>query len=150
MEWRILFTLSILACHSRTMAATSTIDFQTGGSGMSEVGVTNAVLNVVRLGSLTGVVAVNYTTSNGTATAGVDFIPQSGTLIFDSGQQFQTITISTLDDALAEGPEDLTVVLSNPSGGADLGYNPVSSLTIDDNECVACFVDSSFVQALPK
>jgi large repetitive protein len=42
-------------------------------------------------------VTVNYTTVSGTATAGVDYVAQSGTLTFAPGVTTQTITIDVLD-----------------------------------------------------
>src|SRR2546426_602348 len=111
--------------------AGSTIEFQTVGSGVSEVGATNAVLTVVRLGSLAGTASVDYATSNGTAVAGLDFVGQAGTLVFNPGEQVKTITIFSLDDALAEGEESFTVVLSHPLG-ATLGYNPIAYVSVND------------------
>ena len=58
-------------------------------------------------------VSVNYATSNGTATAGSDYIASAGTLNFASGVTSQTVTIAILNDAMFEVSENFNVVLSS-------------------------------------
>ncbi|WP_075082765.1 Calx-beta domain-containing protein [Mariniblastus fucicola] len=65
----------------------------------------------------TGAVSVDWATSSGTATSGVDFTSAAGTANFAAGQQTQTLTITIADDNLYEGPETFNVDLSNASGG---------------------------------
>ena len=64
-----------------------------------------------------GPVTVEYATSDGTATAGVDYTATSGTLTFQSGDTSKTISGAVLDDSHDEGEETLTLTLSNASGG---------------------------------
>ena len=64
-----------------------------------------------------GPVTVEYATSDGTATAGVDYTATSGTLTFQSGDTSKTISVAVLDDSHDEGEETLTLSLSNASGG---------------------------------
>ena len=61
-------------------------------------------------------VTVDYATSNGTATAGEDYVAQSGDLTFAAGETAKTIEIEVLDDVHDEGTETMTLTLSNPSG----------------------------------
>ena len=62
-------------------------------------------------------VTVDYATSDGTATAGVDYTATSSTLSFAAGETAQkTITVAVLDDAHDEGTETLTLTLSNARG----------------------------------
>ena len=61
-------------------------------------------------------VSVDYTTSDGTATAGADYDATSGTLTFASGERTKTISVRVLDDSHDEGSETMTLTLSNPSG----------------------------------
>src|SRR5205085_49070 len=51
-------------------------------------------------------VTVDYTTSNGTATAGADYGAVSGTLSFAPGQTVKTIVVPIIDDAIAERDAD--------------------------------------------
>ena len=59
-------------------------------------------------------VRVDYATRNGTAVAGQDFTPISGTLVFREGQRTQRLCVKVLDDSHDEGTETMTLVLSNP------------------------------------
>ena len=61
-------------------------------------------------------VTVDYATSNGTATAGEDYVAQSGDLTFAAGETAKTIEIEVLDDVHDEGTETMTLTLLNPSG----------------------------------
>jgi hypothetical protein len=90
-------------------------------------------LSVVRSGSLSGAATVDYATSDGTAQAGADYVAKSGTLSFKPGQASLSLSISTTADTLAEGSEDLSVVLSNPTG-AVLGTQSEAALVIGDND----------------
>ena len=60
-------------------------------------------------------VRVNYTTVNGTATAGQDYEATSGTLVFDERDQEKTIYVPVEYDSNDEDDETLTLVLSNPT-----------------------------------
>ena len=94
------------------------------------------VLAVVRGGNASGVgpITVDYTTVNGTATAGADYTAVSGTLNFPEGTTQQTISIPILNDQLSEGTEQFTVRLSNPTGEVDLVAPSTFTVTITDNE----------------
>jgi hypothetical protein len=58
-------------------------------------------------------VSVDYATQNGTATAGSDYLAQSGTLTITSGSTTGTINITVNGDSAIELNETLSVVLSN-------------------------------------
>lgn len=79
-----------------------------------------------------GTDSVNYTTSNGTATAGQDYTSKSGTLSFGPGEFSKTIQIPIADVMPIEGEETFTIALSNPSTGTVLGANSQATITIDD------------------
>jgi len=78
-------------------------------------------------------VAVNYLTSNGTATAGVDYVAQAGALLFGPGETNKIFTVPILPDALVEGNETVNLALGNPIGGVILGTNQTATLTITDD-----------------
>ena len=63
-------------------------------------------------------VTVDYTTSDGSATAGQDYTATSGTLTFDAGTTAGTISVPIADDSQNESDETFTVTLSNASGAA--------------------------------
>ena len=61
---------------------------------------------------------VAYATSDGTATADVDYTAASGTLTFTAGETEKTVSVPVLNDALDEGSETVTLTLSSPSPSA--------------------------------
>jgi len=63
-------------------------------------------VRVVRTGPLDGGVTVDYTTTNGTAVAGLDYETVAGTLIFEEGQTDQTIAVRIFNDPLIERTEE--------------------------------------------
>ena len=68
-----------------------------------------------------GEVLVDYATRDGSATAGVNYLPVSGTLRFPDGETVQTFTIPILDDGVPNANRSVNLTLSNPQGGALLG-----------------------------
>ena len=65
-----------------------------------------------------GKVSVDWTTRDGTATAGADYTADSGTLTFATGEKTRTVRITVLDDAHDDDGETLELVLSNASGAS--------------------------------
>ncbi len=76
-------------------------------------------------------VRVDYFTRELTATAGSDFEPAAGTLIFAPGTTNRVLTVRVLDDALVELDESFQVVLTN---GVDTVPGPPLTLTLLDND----------------
>ena len=59
---------------------------------------------------------MDYTTADGTATAGSDYTTTSGTLTFDTGETSKTVQVPIIDDTAEDDGETLKLVLSNPQG----------------------------------
>lgn len=93
---------------------------------------TTATITVTRLGGSAGAVSVNYATGGGNATAGTDYTPASGTLMFADGQTSATFTISIASDSADEVFETVQLTLSNATNGATLGSPSQSTLLIAD------------------
>jgi hypothetical protein len=94
----------------------------------------SAVITVSRSGGSASNVTVDYSTSNGTATAGLDYGSASGTLTFSAGETSKQFSVTISEDALTEGNEIVNLTLSNPTGGAVLGARASANLTIVDND----------------
>jgi hypothetical protein len=75
----------------------------------------------------TSPVTVSYATADDGAAAGSDYRATSGTLTFAPGEMVKTVIVDIFDDALAEGDEMLTLLLSAP-GGATLATARASAL----------------------
>ncbi len=93
---------------------------------------------VQRLGGSDGAVSVNYQIGNtsDSATRGDDYNSNSvsGTLNWAAGDSAdKNIELIVLSDALTEGDETVSIVLSTAEGGAILGQNSSATLTILDN-----------------
>lgn len=78
-------------------------------------------------------VTVGYAATNGTAVAGIDFIPVAGLLTFLPGQTTQTIAVPILDDLEDEFTETVLVRLTNATN-ATLGLPSTAVLEIIDND----------------
>ncbi len=109
-------------------------------------GTSTLSVQVTRTGDTTGASTVDYATSdaaaaNSCSTTGVgassrcDYLTTLGTLQFAAGETTKTISIPIVDDVYAEGSENFTISLTNPSG-AILGTQATATLTINDNESV--------------
>jgi hypothetical protein len=103
-----------------------------------------AVLTVTRTGGAASGVSVHYATSNGTATAGLDYYPRSGTLYFGAGVSKATIYVTLRRDVLVEPDETLSVALSAPAGGASLGA-PSTAVVVITEKSVINFTAAAYV-----
>ena len=81
-------------------------------------------------------VTANWTTDDATATAGADYMADSGTLSFAPGQTEQMVSVITIDDNEVETEETFAVRLSNHSN-AQLGAEGVGRINDDDTQVVA-------------
>ena len=89
---------------------------------------------VVRLNAISGrSVAVDYTLTNDTATAGADYLDSSGTLTIPAGRLSTTLDVTLIDDDADEGAETFTIGLTNPLN-ASIGGTGTARLTIIDDE----------------
>jgi Ca2+-binding RTX toxin-like protein len=93
------------------------------------IGTTNLIFNVSLSNPSTQAITVNYATANGTATAGSDYVANSGTLTFTAGQTTQQITVLVNGDTAVESNETFTIALNSPSN-ATLGTIASSTATI--------------------
>ena len=93
-----------------------------------------ATVTVERTGGAGGPASVDYATSDGSATAGSDYVATSGTLNWAAGDSAdKTFTVPVKWDGRAEGTESISLALTNPGGGADLGANTASVIRIGDD-----------------
>jgi hypothetical protein len=112
------------------LAAASPGQFSIASTGTSMAANAGAFqITVARTGGAAGQVTVDYATSDGTAIAGQDYTATHGTLVFQDGQNSQTITIPLLNPA-SQTTKTFVLTLSNPTGGATLGSSSSMGLTI--------------------
>ncbi len=88
-------------------------------------------------------VQVDYTTQNSTATAGSDYVAQTGTLIFAPGVKKQTISITIDGDRVVEPDETFRIVLSNAVKAAIADDEAIGTIINDDGALSRSIVSSS-------
>jgi flagellar basal body rod protein FlgG len=116
-----------------SQAQTTTLAFELATYSVRE-DVGSITISVIRSAGTNGTVSVNFATSDGTATAGLDYVANSGTLTFTSGVTVASFTITVLNDSNLESNETVNLTLSSPTGGAALGTPSTAVLTIRDDD----------------
>ncbi|KAG7297745.1 hypothetical protein JYU34_018463 [Plutella xylostella] len=90
-------------------------------------------VHVVRAGDPGGEASVQYSTDDGTAEAGSDYIAAQGTLVFKPGEVEKTFQVQVIDDDVFEEDEHFYVRLSSPKG-AVLGNPSTATVVILDDD----------------
>jgi hypothetical protein len=109
--------------------------FQFASAGLSVPESAGQVrINVTRSGDTAQPAAVDYDTSDGTASERRHYTTASGRLRFGAGETAQTITVLLTDNALAEGDRTIRINLSNPSAGAQVVAPAAFFITIADDD----------------
>ena len=107
-------------------------------------GVSYLVFTVTLAFPPTGPVTMDYATSNGTATAGSDYLAVSGQISFAAGDTVRTISVPIVGDTVPEGNETFTVNLSNLSGASPGVTSATGTITNDDGPLYFALASGSF------
>ncbi|MEN7548783.1 SBBP repeat-containing protein [Rapidithrix thailandica] len=101
-----------------------------GNSGTGNLRFTVSLSHPAPAGGAT----VQYATSDGSATAGNDYTPISGTLSFAVGESSKTVELVIFGDEIVEANETVYLTLSNPTGTnvAISGSPGTGTITNDD------------------
>ncbi|HEX3144410.1 MAG TPA: Calx-beta domain-containing protein [Pyrinomonadaceae bacterium] len=116
---------------SPTPAAQNIVQFDSATYAVQE-DCTTLTINVTRTGDTSNAAAVDYHTSDVTATDRKDYITALGRLQFAPGETSKSIVVLINEDSFVEGNETFNLNLSNPSG-ATLGVPAVAAVTIVDD-----------------
>ena len=97
---------------------------------------TDAVISVQRRGGSVGVLSIDYSTGDDSATVPFDYNETAGTLTWDNGDtSLRTFIVAINNDGLVEGDEKFNVILSNPSTDGALATNQTTAkVTIADDD----------------
>jgi hypothetical protein len=117
----------------KVVTPSPTFSFSNANYSISEAAASRTII-VTRSGASDGIATVDFATSDGTATAGQDYTPISGTLTFGDGEIIKSFDVAILSDTLDEDDETINLTLSNPTGGATLVTPSTAVLTIQDND----------------
>jgi uncharacterized repeat protein (TIGR01451 family)/uncharacterized delta-60 repeat protein len=105
----------------------------------------DAVVTVLRTNGHSGVVQVNFATSDGAAAfAGIDYVSTNGVLTFADGVTVAQFKVHIIDNNIVQNPRSLNITLSNPTGGTTIGSPPTVPLTILDNDVGITFASPTF------
>jgi hypothetical protein len=77
-------------------------------------------------------VTVQYSTANGTATTGSDFLTASGTLTFAPGETSKTITVAVRGDQMFEPNETFVVNLGGATNATMSDWTGIGTIVNDD------------------
>ena len=94
------------------------------------VGYTNVLITVLRTNGASGIVSVGYSTSDGTASAGVKYVATAGVLTYGDGEMSKSFVVPVINTATIEPTENFNLSLYNPTGGAGLDVQTNASVTI--------------------
>lgn len=117
---------------------------------------TNAFITIRRTGGTAGAAVIQFDTSNGSGTnaarSGVNYSNVSTTLTFPNGETLQTVVVPVIEDFQITPDLQVNLTLSNPAGGAVLGDQYKSLLTIynDDSSISFAATDFAFNQNVPS
>ncbi len=123
------FTLTILTNDSSVMNFTATTNLVSETNG-------TLTLTVYRTGTTNNAASVDFFTTNGTATAGSDYVATNGTVTFAPGETTNTFAVSLTDDDTYEAAETFRVILRNPNDATILVGTNLVTLTDDDASTV--------------
>ena len=117
---------------------TVTIDNVTVTEG--DESTSNAVFTVSLDNFSSKIITIDYSTEDGlpedgeTAVAGLDYVAQTGTLIFEPGETTKTIEVQILEDTLNEVNENFALALTNPNNVILTDPETKGTGTITDND----------------
>jgi Calx-beta domain/IPTL-CTERM motif len=94
--------------------ATPTLSINNVSANEGDAGLTPFVFTVTLSAASMATVTVNYATSNGSATAGSDYVAASGVVTFAPGDLTKPVTVNVNGDTTAEPNETFFVTLSGP------------------------------------
>ena len=109
------------------------ISFSATNYTVYETGIVARVI-ITRTGGAASGVTVDFATTAGSATDGIDYTGFSGTLEFAANEMSKTNFIPVMDNNDIDGNRTVFLAIANPAGGASLGANSHAVLTIKDDE----------------
>ncbi|SVB35090.1 uncharacterized protein METZ01_LOCUS187944, partial [marine metagenome] len=93
-----------------------------------------ATVTVLRTNGYTGLVELDYSTSDLTAVAGDDYRGITGKLVFGDGETIKSLDIPILDDTVEEGAEAFRIRIFGATGGGVVIPPNFSTVIVLDNE----------------
>ena len=89
-----------------------------------------AKITITLIGKFNGCITVDFSTSDGSAVAGVDYLPTASRLVFSPKQVSTTVMIPIIDNGGVELNKTVNLNLQNTMGGPQIGLQGTATLTI--------------------
>ena len=112
---------------AQTTVTASDLRITEGNSGTK-----NATFTLTLGGQPTVPVFVQYSTQDGSATAGSDYEAKSGSVFFNPGQTSKTVSIVIKGDTVVEPDETFRLLLSSPTRGCTVLTPSVTGTIVND------------------
>lgn len=140
------FTLSLTNATGDINGAVSTLtisilDYEEGilqfGASSYASPENSGIANVAirRTSGSDGIVSIKITSTNGTAVGGSDFSPVTAkTVILADGEATKIVGVTLVNDDDGEATEQFTIEMSEATGGASVGEQATTSVSITDND----------------
>lgn len=143
-------SVGLRAQEETNVFSTNYIEFSATAYAVNESTPGYAVVMVKRTGTLSSAATVDFTTMDGTAVAGIDYMGVKGTYSFVPYESFFTFYIRIFENFTQDGNKTINLSLGNVSGNyAYLGTNSVATLTIIDDESEMSYSDAGEVEVAP-
>lgn len=101
-------------------------------------------LEIIRRGDASGSASATVRTEDGSATAGLDYVPVDTTVDFAPGEWSKTVPLAILNDSLVEGWEQFVVRLTNATAGFGVGGPSAVTVQINSDDAGVEFIADSF------
>jgi hypothetical protein len=111
-------------------------------------GISDAICSVRLLPASLDTVAVRYRTLSGSATTGVDFIADSGQMVFLPGDTLKSLTVQIIADTVYEPNESFYIALSDPEN-ASLADSQGTGVIMNDDPVNYTVIDKWNIVSVP-
>ena len=129
------------------------LEFTSAGYSVNENGV-QALIGIRRTGGTSGPnadgsgnISVNFMTSDGTATNGINYQGINQSVTFQPGEVLQLIPVPVMDDSNITANLTANLTLSSPTPPAILGDQPTATLTIINDDNAVNFTSDNYAVA---
>lgn len=109
-------------------------------------GTTTANFTVSLSNASSVVISANYTTADGSASAGSDYTLNSGSVSFAAGETSKSISVTVSGDTTFEGNETFNVNLSNATNATFADSQGVGTINNDDSQPAISINDVSVIE----
>jgi hypothetical protein len=126
-----------IATHGRglyemTLGGVPSVSINDVSLNEGNTGTTNFTFNVTLSAASSQTITVGFATADGTATAGSDYVANSGTVTFNPNVTSQPITVLVNGDTTVEPNETFFVNLSNPTNATIADNQGLGTIVNDD------------------